>query len=350
LPTHLKILLITGLLFLGFNPDAFVQIDSVCIGDNGMVHQESKTPYQSLFVWTVEGEEDGDVEVVRYNDSIAVNWQRSSGYYSITVQEIFVFSAGPNDTLAMCEGVPVTDSVLVRGIEDMTIIGEQEICEGDITTLEPDNAFSAYLWSDGSTDMRHPVNTQGAVWLRVTDQYGCTAEDTIEVIVHPSPVVDLGPDTNFCSLQPLVLDAGWDGVYYDWSTGETTREIAPSASDTGLVFVTVENEYGCISSDTIWLLPCDNNNIPTVFTPNDDGYHDTWRIGIIENDRGRFSETVIEIFDRWGRLVYRSERGYGTPWDGRNMRGKQLPMGSYFYVIEMNNGQKQITGNVTIVR
>ncbi len=347
---NLKILLLAGLLCLIYNPDAFVQIDSVCIGDNGMVHPENKTPYQSIFIWTVEGEEDGDVEIDNYNDSIKIEWLGGNGYYTIQVKEIYIFTNGSSDTLEMCEGLPVTDSVLVRGIEELTITGIQEICEGDITTLEPANDYSAYQWSDGATDKRSLFNTEGPVWLQVTDQYGCTATDTVEIIVHPLPFVDLGTDTFLCGEDELYVDAGSDGVYYDWSTGDIGSAVYLTEEDTGAVYVTVEDEYGCTSIDTIVIGPCEHNDIPTVFTPNDDGYHDTWRIALIENNRYRFANAVIEIFDRWGRLVYRSEKGYPDAWDGTNMRGKQLPLGSYFYVINMNNGKKPITGSVTIVR
>ena len=57
----------------------------------------------------------------------------------------------------------------------------------------------------------------------------------------------------------------------------------------------------------------------------------------------------VTIFNRWGETIWRSERGYPVPWDGRS-NGKALPIDSYHYIINLNNGRKPVLGNVTIVR
>jgi len=63
-----------------------------------------------------------------------------------------------------------------------------------------------------------------------------------------------------------------------------------------------------------------------------------------------FPDTKIEIFDRWGRLVYRVDHGYNNDWDGR-YNGKELPMDTYFYVIDVKVPDVEpIKGTVTIVR
>jgi len=85
--------------------------------------------------------------------------------------------------------------------------------------------------------------------------------------------------------------------------------------------------------------------IPTAFSPNGDGVNDTWEIGRME----LYPDAIVEIYNRWGELVFRSSRGYSNPWDGtRNGRG--VPMDSYHYIIDLKNGTKPVTGSVTIVR
>jgi hypothetical protein len=48
-------------------------------------------------------------------------------------------------------------------------------------------------------------------------------------------------------------------------------------------------------------------------------------------------------------MVFRSEKGYPNPWDGR-MNGKILPVDSYHFVIDLGNGTPPIIGNITIVK
>ena len=113
---------------------------------------------------------------------------------------------------------------------------------------------------------------------------------------------------------------------------------------------------------------CGEPVIPNAFSPNQDGYNDYFKIMIYcTGDQGGSEERVlgddfadarIEIFNRWGNLVYEQER-YGNEdywgdvdawWDGTSMHdmqvGKdQLPTATYFYILYFNDGSKEpVTG------
>jgi gliding motility-associated-like protein len=79
-----------------------------------------------------------------------------------------------------------------------------------------------------------------------------------------------------------------------------------------------------------------------------DGKNDVW---IIEK-LSQYSQAEVEIYDRWGTLVWKSEPGYSNPWDGLNMRGRAVPMDSYHFVIKLNSGEKNdvVTGIITVIR
>lgn len=85
--------------------------------------------------------------------------------------------------------------------------------------------------------------------------------------------------------------------------------------------------------------------VPNVFTPNSDGVNDTWVIDQIEI----YPDVKIEIFNRWGELIYYAPNGYTKPWDG-TFKGRELPIDSYFYVIDLNNGRDAVSGSITIIR
>ena len=59
---------------------------------------------------------------------------------------------------------------------------------------------------------------------------------------------------------------------------------------------------------------------------------------------------VVQVFTRWGSLVFESQGGTRyQAWDSTN-NGKELAVGTYYYVIDLNNGDSPQTGPITIIR
>ena len=61
-----------------------------------------------------------------------------------------------------------------------------------------------------------------------------------------------------------------------------------------------------------------------------------------------YSPVKVEIYNRWGNLVFASE-DYDNKWEGKH-NGKELPGGVYFYVVDFGTGDPAITGNITLIR
>jgi len=87
--------------------------------------------------------------------------------------------------------------------------------------------------------------------------------------------------------------------------------------------------------------------IPTVFTPgNLDGSNDVFTVDFLSIV---YPECTVIIFNRWGSVVFESI-GYDEPWDG-TFKGEALPMGTYFYQIDLNDGSgKQLKGDISIIK
>ena len=87
--------------------------------------------------------------------------------------------------------------------------------------------------------------------------------------------------------------------------------------------------------------------IPNMFTPNNDGKNDIWRLDFINVF---FPTAEIEIYSRWGQLIFKST-GYSNAWDGSYL-GSPLPVGAYFYTIKLNdaNDTQTYKGTVTILK
>lgn len=75
------------------------------------------------------------------------------------------------------------------------------------------------------------------------------------------------------------------------------------------------------------------------FTPDGDGINDSWIIENIEN----FPGNTVSIFNRWGSKVWSASNydNVTTIWNGKNNDGAELTSGTYFYVIEIENGVKK---------
>ena len=120
------------------------------------------------------------------------------------------------------------------------------------------NAFAgsgvSYEWSsqNGNVGFSDTVYTSGTYWAEVTlNSTGCAVRDSIDVIIHDSPVLNMPQDTAICSYQTLVIDPGNPGgVNFLWNTGATTPTI--TVASTGNYAVTMADQStGCLSNASV---------------------------------------------------------------------------------------------------
>ena len=108
---------------------------------------------------------------------------------------------------------------------------------------------------------------------------------------------------------------------------------------------------GCVTLDTIEVKSNPRVCITPykVFSPNDDDTHEFWEIENIT----LYSEALVMVYDRAGRLVYRRknyENAEGKAFGGKDLEGRTLPSGTYYYIINLDNGDDVFKGALTIVR
>jgi gliding motility-associated-like protein len=309
----------------------------------------------SDFVWTVRG---GTIIEGDGTDTITIHWGDAPGDYSIEVME---YSIGG------CLSVPSIANIEVRGpIVDLGF-SSPEICFGDTMIFDAGTAYEepyVFTWQDSSNQQLYYGYSTKEISLSVIDGDGCQGSDTVNLTVNDLPVVHLYEDTILCDYtRPLM-------IYYSqimsdpenfssavWNLGgEITNDeyitILPVEATIDTLFVTIMDFKGCKQSDTMLVLPCEIveifKNMPNAITPGSgtEGVNDFWNIPHID----LFPNAILEIFDRWGRLVYHTEHVYEEPWDGKS-KGRTLPMDSYYYVLNLNFGDvKPIVGTVNIIK
>ncbi|NNE30734.1 MAG: DUF11 domain-containing protein, partial [Winogradskyella sp.] len=87
------------------------------------------------------------------------------------------------------------------------------------------------------------------------------------------------------------------------------------------------------------------------FSPDGNGINDTFVIDCIE----RFPNNTLEVFNRWGNKVY-TKKGYLNDWEGisngRSVvnQSEELPVGTYYYVLDLGNGSEPRVGWLYINR
>ena len=105
-----------------------------------------------------------------------------------------------------------------------------------------------FLWSTNEASQSIAVAQSGTYWLRVTDQYGCFASDTVNINVINVPPFGLPDVLEFCEDYATLSSSNrYDA--YEWSTGESSASIEVSSS--GVYTVTVTDVSGCMIADSV---------------------------------------------------------------------------------------------------
>jgi gliding motility-associated-like protein len=236
-----------------------------------------------------------------------------------------------------------------QGISDVFRVGDTlfafvaNIDNNSITRLYFPGCNNASIAS--STDRDPPsftYNAPGNYNISLVINEGLPDQENYcqNITVFESPEVSLGNDTVIDPSTTITLDAGGDYAAYEWSTGETTRNIEIDRA--GVYSVVVSNEFGCTAEDEIEIYF--EVDIPNFFTPNDDGYNDVWDIPFLWD----LPDARIQVFDRFGNLIVSYRAGEGE-WDGTR-NGEPVPDDTYWYVIEISSDTKPLKGSVTIKR
>ncbi|HLN20671.1 MAG TPA: gliding motility-associated C-terminal domain-containing protein [Bacteroidales bacterium] len=275
-----------------------------------------------------------------------------AGTYTVVVTD--KYSCTANEVINLRE----PGRLEARLVTSQSIVGGFNLnCAGDSTatiTVNPRNSVNnvTYLWSDGFSGRSRYNLKAGDYRVVITDDNNCQAVATTTITAPDSIHLSLQVDPPFCPDKPdgsiaTIITGGIPGMQYNylWSDKSTGDKITDIPG--GYYSVVVRDLNGCVLRDSLTLYP-ENETcliVPNMISPNGDLINDYWNIG----EKELYPEMVITIFNRWGETIWRSERGYPNPWDGK-VRGQVLPIDSYHYIIDLKNGSEPIIGNVTIVK
>ncbi|MGZ3754072.1 MAG: T9SS type B sorting domain-containing protein [Mucilaginibacter sp.] len=168
---------------------------------------------------------------------------------------------------------------------------------------------------------------------------GCNNIMTNTTVFSAAPYA--GPDQTVSQYVPVTLTANSSGTWTQLATDPVAAGIAnPTGSTTnitglntlGVYHFIFTNAGGCTATVALTVIRADTN-IPNIFTPNNDGLNDVFKIKGLESYPG----SQLTIFNRWGNEVYRADN-YLNNWDGGN-----LAEGTYYYILN----RKEHSGAIT---
>lgn len=131
-------------------------------------------------------------------------------------------------------------------------------CSGNLSDFQITNetGLDSVRWDFGqgsfsvSRQPQFSYNSPGKYTVTLFAHYP-TKTDTIQkqITINPSPTLDLGKDTTVCYGHELSVSEGFKS--YSWNTGDNTRSII--ITKPGNYKLTVENEFGCQTTDSVYL-------------------------------------------------------------------------------------------------
>ncbi len=160
-----------------------------------------------------------------------------SGYYSVNISN--------EEGCSIDTGV----NVIFSNSEKPSLGDDRRAC-GEVM-LEANTEAIVYEWSTGDQTQKITVKESGEYWVTMISRDLCEQSDTVYLTIHSLPEVDLGPDTDYCEGEKVVLGSD-DYHLTNWSTGETSSMIEVNSS--GIYSVIVTNENECESSDEVALI------------------------------------------------------------------------------------------------
>ncbi len=330
---------------------SFIDTPSIICQDQAVTFTNTSTisgGYWGWFQWSF------GTGATDTNKNATYTYQNTGTY---TVQLIATDWVPCSDTMTAIVQVDTISGIQVK-------LSDTVICQGAYVTYTGlyaslGNVGNIWDFGDGSQIINenpvvHGFIFPGSFTITVTANYRACQDITTtrNVVVIPQPYLNLGADTSICKgSEALILsdnvNSAATGASWMWSTGQTGSSIAVTAP--GYYYATV-NINNCYASDTVWVQNNCYMDIPNVFSPNGDGTNDYFfpRQYLTKG----LTEFSMNIYNRWGQLIFTTTTLDGRGWDGRFNTIDQ-PEGVYVYVIDatFKDGQKEHhQGNVTLLR
>ena len=219
-----------------------------------------------------------------------------------------------------------------------------------------------FMSLSANADLGIPKQVQSGTYHLEVEKDSCYAYDSIEVIIHPLPQIDIQIENEIdpCQLPVLHLQSSTVIESITWSPAENLS--CNSCPDPQVVninassfSVLVNDLNGCSSElDYEWENQIETKvYLPNSFSPNKDGINDYFTV---------YANCTVEkvlnfkIFDRWGNLLFANAEFQANDelagWNG-TLDEEQLDTGIFVYLVELlyiDGSRETLKGDVSLIR
>lgn len=218
---------------------------------------------------------------------------------------------------------------------------------GGVQNDLPNNYYYEWLFNGNLTSINtsfNDVNETGAYTVVVTGSNGCSNSRTITVLPSNPATIENFIIVEASSNNTITVQVSGEGDYefaLDHINGFYQENNVFTNVLPGFHTVYVRDKNSCgITEQQISVL-----GFPKYFTPNGDGFHDTWKVyGVGTN----FNQDIkVLIFDRFGKLIL-EQNNISPGWDG-TLNGYALPSDDYWFLITFDDG-RTYRGHFALVR
>ncbi|MDD2634084.1 MAG: gliding motility-associated C-terminal domain-containing protein [Bacteroidales bacterium] len=333
-----------------------------CIAYSGGVVNEPELPLAIEHVVTPVscfGYGDGAIDITMSGGTIPYSliWDDNTYVFSTNQQSIDnIFTGIYNIRIKDANNCFIISEFAIMSPDSVTIdfVSNLVSCfngfDGSLTpTITGGTEPYSYEWSNGDNTEELSNVSAGTYDLTVSDANDCeysesgVVESFTEIFLTSEIIPVTCKDLDDAAIN-VVVEGGTGNYFFVWSNGLTVQNVDNLAP--GQYTLTVSDDNKCESLYEFEIEPnyIECLNIPSSFSPNNDGINDTWVIRSIDT----YSDARVQIFNKWGRILFESTGTY-TPWDG-TFNGNQLPSETYYYIVDLNNGDSPYTGTITILR
>ncbi|WP_176829875.1 PKD-like domain-containing protein [Tenacibaculum sp. MAR_2009_124] len=204
-----------------------------------------------------------------------------------------------------------------------------------------------------------PQSSEGCIGASFTYTVQVSPENYVTEVLNTT--ISNGENVNYDLLSDVLpedTEFSWVADSNDFIEGESTdlmegNMITDTLTNTSTndqvvrYVIHPKSSIGCEGVSYVLLVTIKTKcfTIYNEFSPDQDGQNDTFTITCIEE----YPNNTLEVFNRWGNTVYKKQ-GYKNEWDGSS-EGRStiaaesgLPAGTYYYVIDLGNGEDAKVG------